>query len=104
MIEFEWDPAKAKSNERKHGIRFEDAIRVFDDPNAFFREDHSTDDDRRWQAIGVASNAVLILVVHTVRASSDEELQIIRIISARLATKREQILYGENGAKNFGGY
>lgn len=52
MIEFEWDPNKAKSNERKHGIRFEDAIRVFDDPDAFFREDHSTDNERRWQAIG----------------------------------------------------
>jgi uncharacterized DUF497 family protein len=69
MIEFEWDPAKAKSNERKHGIRFEDAIQVFNDPDALFRNDHSTDDERRWQAIGTISKAVLLLVVHTVRSS-----------------------------------
>lgn len=94
MIEFEWDSAKAKSNERKHGVRFDDAVKVFNDPNAIFREDFSSGDEVRWQVIGIASGTTVLLVVHTMKTR--DQMEVIRMISARSATRREQTIYDEN--------
>lgn len=96
MIQFEWDPAKAKSNERKHGIAFEEAVQVFDDPNAIFRQDRVIDGELRWHVLGIAAGITVLFVVHTITDSSDGE--IVRIISARSATRKEQALYDQTRA------
>lgn len=92
MTKFEWHPAKSASNERKHGISFEEAKDVFYDVNARLIADpeHSTDEDR-FIILGAATGFKLLVVCHCYR-SNDE---IIRIISARKATKNEIKLYRE---------
>jgi hypothetical protein len=102
MIEFEWDEAKAKSNASKHGVTFEEAVRVFDDPYAFFRDDRSGSSEARWQAVGIAFGVTVLLVVHTVNSSAGGQSETIRIISARAATRREQALYDQNRAQDIG--
>jgi uncharacterized protein len=82
---FEWDDAKADANVRKHGVTFEDARRVFDDPNALMESDDGTDEARDL-TIGVSSGNVLFVV-------STERGDRIRIISARRATRHEQDHY-----------
>lgn len=94
MIRFEWDEAKAKSNERKHGVRFEDAMLVFADPYALVEQDRIEGDELRWQTLGLVEGIVLILVAHTVRNGQEDE--IIRIISARRAVRKERNRYDEN--------
>jgi uncharacterized DUF497 family protein len=94
MISFEWHEAKAKSNERKHGVRFEDALLVFADPYAMVEQDRIAAGELRWQTLGLAGNIVLLLVAHTVRDDQDDE--IIRIISARKALPKERQRYDEN--------
>jgi uncharacterized protein len=88
---FRWDEQKNHSNRRNHGISFDTAARVFLDPLHMSRQDRVVDGEGRWQTIGRV-NDVLILVAYTV---VDEEHEIIRIISARKATRREQIEYEE---------
>jgi uncharacterized protein len=95
MIVFEWDEAKAKINERKHGVSFEDAIQVFDDPYALFREDPMGSDEPRWQAIGSAAGITILFVVHTVTAAREGD-EVIRLISARRVTRKERAVYDEN--------
>ncbi len=92
MIKFEWDPAKAARNIKKHGISFEDAQSVFYDELAiqFFDEPHSGGEDR-FLMLGMSGNAQLLLVCHCER----EDGAVIRIISARKATKQEQSFYGQ---------
>ncbi|HBC81850.1 MAG TPA: hypothetical protein DC012_07770 [Escherichia sp.] len=89
--EFEWDVNKAKSNLRKHGIRFEDAVLVFDDPHHLSMQDRYENGEYRWQTIGLVHGIVVILVAHTIRFESGEE--IIRIISARKADRKERSRY-----------
>ena len=91
MIKFEWDAAKAAINVEKHGVSFEEAQSVFYDELAvqFFDEEHSTSEDR-FLLLGVSTGAKLLLVCHCERESGN----VIRIISARKATKREAIFYG----------
>jgi uncharacterized protein len=91
---FEWDLRKERINENKHGFGFELTVSVFDDPYMLLKEDRDVDGEERIQAIGVAGNAVLLLVAHTVRYEDNEEA-VIRIISARKADKRERQQYGE---------
>lgn len=68
MILFEWDPVKARTNQQKHGVSFEDAMHVFEDPYALFdRERIDEAGELRWQALGLAGGAIVLLVVHTVR-------------------------------------
>ena len=62
MIRFEWDEAKAKSNLRKHGVRFEDAMLVFADPFALVEQDRSEGTELRWQTLGLVGDIVLLLV------------------------------------------
>jgi len=89
--EFEWDVNKAKSNLRKHGIRFEDAVFVFDDPHHLSMQDRYENGEYRWQTIGLVHGIVVILVVHTIRFESGEE--VMRIISARKADRKERNRY-----------
>ena len=90
MIKFEWDRAKALANLKKHGITFEEAQSVFYDDYAiqFFDNEHS-DNEERFLLLGTSSNAKLLLVCHCERDSGD----VLRIISARKATKRESAHY-----------
>jgi uncharacterized DUF497 family protein len=84
--EYEWDSNKAKSNLQKHGIRFEDAVMVFDDPYHLSVQDRYENGEFRWQTIGLVQGLLVILVAHTVRFESGGE--IIRIISARKADRK----------------
>jgi uncharacterized DUF497 family protein len=88
---FSWDEAKNASNQRKHGVSFEMAALVFDDPLHLSRQDRIEGGELRWQTIGKAGNAVLLLVVHTWRDADEGEH--IRIVSARRATKLERTIY-----------
>ena len=86
-IHFEWDARKAAANKRKHGISFELAVQVFDD--VFVEREVEGDEhgEVRWQAIGQIGRAL----VHVTYTTRDEEgIEVIRIISARRATKRER--------------
>jgi uncharacterized DUF497 family protein len=95
MVWFEWDEAKAKTNERKHGVRFENAIRVFGDPYAVTEPDRVEGDELRWQTIGMAGGIAPLLVVHTVQQDEGPD-EIFRIISARKAARKEVKRYDEN--------
>ena len=90
MITFEWDPAKAAANLKKHQVSFEEARSVFFDEFAiqYFDEAHSTNEER-FLMLGMSSGAKLLIVCHCER----EQGEIIRIISARKATKRESAFY-----------
>lgn len=88
MLKFEWDDAKAESNEQKHGVSFEEAASVFGDPLAltFSDPDHSVG-EKRWLTFGVSCTDRLLLVAHAERGRA------IRIISARKATRHERGIY-----------
>ena len=86
---FEWDPAKAKENLRKHKVSFERASQIFLDPYMLSVEDeeHSEEEDR-WLTTGMDKNGMLLVVHHTFREMDPDNVN-IRIISARKATRRE---------------
>ncbi len=92
-IRFEWDPNKALLNLAKHGISFEEAIAVFDDPSGRVETDpkHSTPTEKREWRIG-ESNVGVLVVIFTVRLPGP----MYRIISARKADKWERRLYEQN--------
>ena len=92
MQKFEWDLEKATSNLIKHGISFEIAARVFADVFALTLQDRIVDGERRWQTIGVIDGFLVVLVAHTI-IESDDESEIIRIISARKAEPKERKRY-----------
>ena len=89
-IRFEWDRRKAKSNEEKHGITFEEASSAFYDDNGLIIDDpgHSQDEDR-FILLGLSASVRLVVVVHCFRDEDD----VIRIISARKATPVESRQY-----------
>ena len=94
LLRWEWDPNKNQANRRSHGLSFETAMLVFDDPLAMTRDDPYPDEPR-WRTMGMVGSVVLI-VVHTwpgVDYESGE--QVGRIISARKATRRERVAYEE---------
>lgn len=93
--EFDWDPVKARQNLQTHRVSFERAARIFLDPFAIsiFDEKHSESEDR-WITIGSEANEVLLVVIHTFR-NVDTENSLIRVISARKATKKEVQQYHE---------
>jgi hypothetical protein len=86
MVKFEWDTVKAGSNKKKHGVSFEEARSVFYDEFAvqFFDEENSGMEER-FLLLGFSDEARLLMVCHCERGQGD----IIRIISARKATKNE---------------
>ena len=91
---FSWDPVKNRSNQKKHGVSFEAATFVFDDPFQISRVERIIEGEERWHTIGRAGGMVLLLVVHTLKEDSSGDLD-IRIISARRANKQERELYEE---------
>jgi uncharacterized protein len=91
-LRFRWDDAKAVSNQRKHRIRFDMAVRVFADPFAFSEQDRIEGGEYRWQTIGSIEGVLVLLVAHTVGDQVDGT-QVINIISARRATRPERIRY-----------
>ena len=97
MLRFEWDPVKAQTNQRRHGVSFEDAMHVFEDSFALFEPDCADGGGEvRWQAVGVAGGAAVLLVAHTVREEGGDEM--VRLISARRATRKERRLYEQTRA------
>ena len=91
-MSFEWDENKNRSNIRKHGISFKEAETVFYDENALLIDDpdHSDEEDR-FILLGISTSLRLLIVCHCYRQSD----MVIRIISARKATKPESQQYGE---------
>ncbi|GLH75810.1 membrane protein [Bradyrhizobium sp. SSBR45G] len=95
-FEFDWDPAKADSNWRKHGVAFAQAMGIFNDPLALSRlDDESGAAEERWVTMGRNAAQELLLAVHTYRELAADRAA-IRIMSARRPTRREIRSY-ENG-------
>jgi uncharacterized protein len=96
-MRIEWDPAKSKSNKAKHGLAFERAQLVFDDPCCVIFPERVVDGEDRWHAIGLIAGIVIIVVAHTYRVEKSEgkSQEIVRIISARRATRREKEIYAQ---------
>src|SRR5689334_5742859 len=94
-LRFEWDPAKAARNLRKHGVSFETALRAFADPFALSELERIESGEQRWQTIGVVEGHVLLVVAHTIRDEEEggQPIEVIRIISARAADRTERQRY-----------
>jgi uncharacterized DUF497 family protein len=89
---FAWDRSKELSNERKHGVSFELAVTIFEDPLAGITRDVAFGgDEERWSVVGLAENGVLVVVVCTMDECDDRSN--VRLISARRATLRERREY-----------
>lgn len=93
-MRFEWDEAKDRANRRKHGLGFDLARLVFDDPFHLSLQDRHEGGEERWQTLGRIGPVVILLVAHTYNERDGEE--VIRIISARKATRHERACYEEN--------
>ena len=98
-MRFEWDETKNRLNLRKHDVRFETAVLVFDDPYAITQRDRTFDDEERWITVGAIGPGSILLVVHTFYEQHEGE--VIRVISARAAESHERRAYEEahQGAK-----
>ena len=92
MYSFEWNEEKNQENRDKHGIWFEEAKTVFEDDLAkvFYDDEHSINEDR-FLIIGKSSTGNTLIVIHCFRKND----KVIRIISARKATKKEKKIYEE---------
>jgi uncharacterized protein len=87
-MRYEWDPSKAEANLRKHGVRFADAVAVFGDDGALTMDDPHPEEER-YVTIGIDAFARVLVVVYTWRG------EVIRLISARKATRAERTQYAE---------
>jgi len=87
-MEIEYAPQKAKSNLLKHGISFDEATTALYDPSALVQEDKDSTLENRWVLIELSSQANLLVVVYTLRNEA-----VIRLISARKATRKEEKYY-----------
>jgi len=92
-MKFEWDENKNRENVSKHGVDFEEAAYAFSDPSelSMFDEDHSRQEDRWTMLARSPSSGKVLVVCHTYREI--DEADVVRIISARHATKREEATY-----------
>jgi uncharacterized protein len=86
-MRFQYDPAKAAANHRKHGVGFADAEGVFSDPLALVMEDPDAFGEHRYVAVGLGHLGELLVVVYSERAEE------YRLISARRATREERRAY-----------
>lgn len=86
--DFEWDAAKAAANLTKHGVAFDEAATVFDDPHAIDAPD--LEDADRFVIIGQSSRSRVLFVVHCERGDR------VRIMSARVASRAQRELYEED--------
>jgi len=89
-MEFEWEPAKARTNLEKHGIDFEDAVRVFDGPVLLRSSDRAG--EPRWLVVGLVES-VTVAIVFTIRGERR------RLISARKASRHEREAYYQARAR-----
>ena len=89
-MEFEWDENKATDNMSKHGVSFDEAMTVFDDPLYvdFYDPDHSYD-EHRYIIMGQSKQGRLLIVSYA------EREEVVRLISAREVTRRERETYEE---------
>ncbi len=96
-VRFSWNPHKAEANIKKHGVSFETAARAFADPFALSEQDRIEGGEQRWQTLGLVEGHLLLLVAHTVAEDDDdgEHVEIIHIISARKADRKERRRYEE---------
>jgi uncharacterized DUF497 family protein len=94
-IRFEWDPAKARENQRKHGVSFDEAKTVFADERAILLNDldHSAGEER-FALLGLSAPLRIQVVAHCYRESES----VIRLISARKATRSERAQYDAQGS------
>ncbi|MGE7419044.1 BrnT family toxin [Methylobacterium tarhaniae] len=95
-MRFEWDPAKARSNIAKHGVSFDAAMAVWDDPLHVIVPDRIEAGEQRWHALGMVGAVTILVVVHTYPDPNGD--YIIRIIGARRATIHERRRYEQDGA------
>ncbi len=95
-VSFEWDDRKAVFNLAKHGVSFELAKEVWNDPLHVIIPDRVEGAEQRWHALGLVGPIVVLVVVHSYPDAGDEDR--IRIISARKATKQERYRYEQEGA------
>lgn len=96
-IRFEWDAAKAKSNLQKHGVSFDEAVAVWADPLALMKQDRIEGGERRWQTLGMVGGCLVLLVAHLVDEDHDG-VEVIRLISARAADRKEKKRYENQDA------
>ncbi len=89
LVQVVWDPRKAASNQRKHGVSFSDAEAVLLDPFALTTEDSRARGEQRFVSIGTDSSDRIVVVVFAYRGKT------IRLISARNATRKERNSYEE---------
>ncbi len=83
-MKFDWDPDKARSNLAKHGVAFDVAIKVFDDPAAISGHDRIVEGEERWRTVGRIGFTTILFVGH------DDGSEIyVRVITARKANRRE---------------
>ncbi len=87
-MDIEFDPKKAASNLKKHGVSFDDAVSALLDPMALVREDDDAHEEQRFLIVGMSGAGQLLTICYALRSS-----EIIRLISARPATKNERGQY-----------
>lgn len=87
IAEFEWDPAKALANVRKHGVDFIDAVTVFDDDRAVTVRDPDVAGEDRWISVGVDAKGRILVISFAPRGEH------VRLISARRASRNERNMY-----------
>jgi hypothetical protein len=95
-MRFSWDVGKSRLNEAKHGVDFETATLVFDDPFHISLMDRVEHGEERWQTVGMANDVMMLLVAHTLWDENGDE--VVRVISARKATPGERKRYEEGHA------
>jgi hypothetical protein len=86
-MNYQWDPAKAQANVKKHGVEFADAVGIFDDPDAITIEDLDSAGEQRFLSIGLDVLGRIVVIAYTYRGDD------ARLISARKATKQEVRIY-----------
>lgn len=86
-MDFEWDPAKARSNRLKHAVDFAEAAVAIEDPHSRHMSDPDAKDEARFVALGMDGLGRILLTAYTHRNDA------VRIISARKASKRERMQY-----------
>ena len=90
---FEWDERKAVGNLRKHGVTFWEAVTIFHDPCILSRyDDEHSDTEDRWVVLGESERSRLLVVIQVI-LEQDEDSEVVRILSARKATRRESDIY-----------
>jgi len=94
-MRYEWDSNKDRANRAKHGVSFDTASLVFNDPAHLSIQDRHESGEERWQTLGLVGGVVVLIVVHTYREDDSGE-EVVRIISARKATVHERQRYEQS--------